>query len=70
MSQPFESDAEAIEILIKNHVDYHGGIIRLPRGTLDPVLLNSVDYLCEEWDYDMKWIDAISESERNGANRT
>ncbi len=56
MSESFESDDEAIEVLESNGIKFPKGLILLPRGTKDARLLNACDYLCSEWDYAIEWI--------------
>lgn len=55
MSEPFDDDVEALDVLAEFGVTHDRGLIRLRRDQKDPRPLNAVDYLCEEWDYDLEW---------------
>lgn len=53
---PSDGEPAAIRLLEQHEITYRGGVIKLPKGTLNAELLDAVDYLVEEWDYELEWI--------------
>ncbi len=55
---PFLNQSEALHNLAVVNVSHYKGIIRLVKSCeYQPQVLNAVDYLCDEWDYAVEWID-------------
>ncbi len=58
---PDDGPDAALHILDRHGITSHRGIIRIPNGILDPNLLNAADYLCDEYDYSIEWIQPVSD---------
>lgn len=55
---PFDTMERALHNLRECNVMYTKGIIILnTNNSYPPQLLNACDYLCDEWDYAIEWIN-------------